>query len=433
MKLCVLPALFMLLIAWWCEHLGIDLALARKCYDSGSNRWLYGETAPWLQLFKYGTLPAILIGLCSLILVLGGLVSARLTGYSKAALFVLLSFATGCGLLANSVLKENWGRPRPSQVCEFGGFAKFTGPLTPRFGQEGKSFPCGHATTGFVLAAFGLLWWRTRRRLSIAAYTLSIISGLLIGFARITQGAHFASDVIGAAAVCWASVSGCFLLLRMDSNPAWRVRPCSKKARPWMMLVIASVMACSTGLVLLATPYREPIAVTEGGAFWDATLVNEFGIESFGENRVSFGHQIGIHGEVQGFGMPRSRVKWALKSKDGVARFFLIVRGWFTELQMQLSHTVPDINNLRVNLSCPNRHGSWDLDLTNPPSDVCQQWHVLEGRAGHVVVRLKSGNGVSVRWRDDENRLHDLVSSPGHAGIVVWIEGPSAPELIIMP
>ena len=39
----------------------------------------------------------------------------------RAAVFLVLSLLLGPGLLVNVILKDNWGRPRPGSVVEFGG------------------------------------------------------------------------------------------------------------------------------------------------------------------------------------------------------------------------------------------------------------------------------------------------------------------------
>jgi lipid A 4'-phosphatase len=115
----------------------------------------------------------------------------------KALLFVALSTAIGPGLIANTVLKDHWGRARPTQVEAFGGALHFTpAPLPGAECLRNCSFVSGHAALGFSLVAFAFLLppGATRRRGVAAALGF----GLFIGVVRIAQGGHFLSDVVWA-------------------------------------------------------------------------------------------------------------------------------------------------------------------------------------------------------------------------------------------
>jgi hypothetical protein len=79
----------------------------------------------------------------------------------RGIIFVLVSLAVGPGLLANTVLKDNWGRARPSQIIEFGGTERFTPapivsnqcgcarrPPPPPLRPGSRSGSCGSARAG---------------------------------------------------------------------------------------------------------------------------------------------------------------------------------------------------------------------------------------------------------------------------------------------
>ena len=120
------------------------------------------------------------------------------------AIFLIVSLAVGPGLIVNSVLKDHWGRARPSQIVEFGGSKQFTPALEPG-GQCDRncSFPAGHPAIGFYFVSFALLIpaARPRRRVFGAA----ISGGALIGLVRMAQGAHFLSDVVFSGLIVIAS------------------------------------------------------------------------------------------------------------------------------------------------------------------------------------------------------------------------------------
>jgi lipid A 4'-phosphatase len=111
-------------------------------------------------------------------------------------LFLVLCLAIGPGLMSNVVLKDNWGRARPSQIVEFGGKKKYTPPVTianqcPR----NCSFVAGEASTvyaTFFAAAFMF------PLLAGGMIASGIVAGFVAGLIRMSQGAHFLSDVIFA-------------------------------------------------------------------------------------------------------------------------------------------------------------------------------------------------------------------------------------------
>jgi lipid A 4'-phosphatase len=111
-------------------------------------------------------------------------------------LFLVLCLAIGPGLTSNVVLKDNWGRARPSQIVDFGGTKQYTPPVTiadqcPR----NCSFVAGEASTvyaTFFAGAFIFPWLAGRM------FAAGIIGGFLAGLVRMSQGAHFLSDVIFA-------------------------------------------------------------------------------------------------------------------------------------------------------------------------------------------------------------------------------------------
>jgi lipid A 4'-phosphatase len=119
-------------------------------------------------------------------------------------LFLLLSLALGPGLLTNTVLKDHWGRARPSQVTEFGGAKSFTPALLPAAQCDRNcSFVSGDGAIAFALVGFGFLPWRRVRRRLIIGAALSL--GAFVSLARIAQGGHFLSDTIFAALLATAT------------------------------------------------------------------------------------------------------------------------------------------------------------------------------------------------------------------------------------
>jgi lipid A 4'-phosphatase len=124
----------------------------------------------------------------------------------KALMFLVASTAVGPGLLANTLLKDHWGRARPAQIEAFGGSREFTpAPLPAIECATNCAFVSGHAALGFSLVAFAfLLPPGGLRRAGIA---VSLAVGAVIGLGRIAQGAHFLSDVVFAGFLVYGTAA----------------------------------------------------------------------------------------------------------------------------------------------------------------------------------------------------------------------------------
>jgi lipid A 4'-phosphatase len=111
-------------------------------------------------------------------------------------LFLALVLAVGPGLIANALLKDNWARPRPTQIVEFGGNQQFK-PVLDRSGQceRNCSFVGGEAASIFALG-FAVAMLARRRRAELLAATIA--AGSFIGLIRIAEGGHFLSDIVFA-------------------------------------------------------------------------------------------------------------------------------------------------------------------------------------------------------------------------------------------
>jgi lipid A 4'-phosphatase len=176
----------------------VDLATSQLFYNSGRHFMLeswppvlfFFQLIPWIV---YGILIFAALGLAWLLLL--GRPLWRLD--RKALVFLVASTAAGPGLLANTLLKDHWGRARPVQVEAFGGTHRFTpAPLPADECERNCAFVSGHAALGFSLVSFALLLQPgTSRRRGIVA---ALAFGTLVGIGRIAQGAHFLSDVVFA-------------------------------------------------------------------------------------------------------------------------------------------------------------------------------------------------------------------------------------------
>ncbi len=176
---------------------GLDLASAGFFY--GMPEALHANQWWWVELINL-YVPAVFRTL--VLLALAGWIFASLRpGYKQWRLplaFVVLSGALGPGVLVNNGFKDNWQRARPYQVQEFGGPQQFTRAtvMTDQCNNN-CSFVSGHVACGFFFASLMLL----HRRRRVAWALCGVAGGLLIGFSRMANHAHWLSDVLWAAPI----------------------------------------------------------------------------------------------------------------------------------------------------------------------------------------------------------------------------------------
>jgi lipid A 4'-phosphatase len=175
----------------------LDLYVAKAFFGSGDT--FVGQDVRWLKVLRHAF---IAFYLACITLALVGILVSRWTGRAwlrwRASqwLFLAICLVVGPGLVANTVLKDNWGRARPTQVVEFGGEKTFTPALFPsRQCPKNCSFVTGEAASIFVLfyAAAALI-----PQSAVLLAAVGTVLGLLAGMVRMAQGAHFLSDVIFA-------------------------------------------------------------------------------------------------------------------------------------------------------------------------------------------------------------------------------------------
>lgn len=117
----------------------------------------------------------------------------------RAMVLMISTLALGPGLMVNVILKDNWGRPRPQYVTEFGGPAPLLPWWDPRGGcDKNCSFVAGEPSGAFwtmAPAAVAPPHWR------VAAYGAAIAFGAAVGLLRISAGGHFFTDVVFSGVV----------------------------------------------------------------------------------------------------------------------------------------------------------------------------------------------------------------------------------------
>lgn len=188
-------------VPFWLTDL--DLRMQEPFYQAGLDEpWFGAEEPLWFFLYQAAPMFTGLVVLGGLLVIAAGQHWQRFRRLRPHALFVMSVAILGPGLIVNGVLKEQVGRPRPHQVEAFGGTKEYLPPL--KVGEPGgMSFPSGHASVGFMLAAFFLIWLRDFPLRAWAALVGAVAFGGLLGFGRMVAGDHFLSDIIWSAIIVY--------------------------------------------------------------------------------------------------------------------------------------------------------------------------------------------------------------------------------------
>ncbi len=171
-----------------------DLRISSYFYQSGG--WPVGERFSWKLLYRLDRYPGLLLAIFGLFAAIYGSYNTSWRSWRSKGAFLVLLLALGPGLMVNAVFKDHWGRPRPREVTEFGGSRQFQQPWQPAINQNGRSFPCGHGSAAFYMAAPYFIYRRKKPFVAIIWLSCGLLFGILMSYARIAQGAHFLSDTV---------------------------------------------------------------------------------------------------------------------------------------------------------------------------------------------------------------------------------------------
>lgn len=133
--------------------------------------------------------------------------------------------------LATSTLKMLTTRYCPWDILDFGGFAPYLGLLdpAPQGLKAGQCFPAGHASAGFLWLVWAVALRPAGMRAARLALRAGLLAGILLGAARMLQGAHFLSHTLWSLWLAWALSVALALLLRADLSPPALARPAGRR------------------------------------------------------------------------------------------------------------------------------------------------------------------------------------------------------------
>ncbi|QOX80213.1 phosphatase PAP2 family protein [Trichlorobacter lovleyi] len=195
---------------------GADLTVASHFYRSGG--WPTGEQFPWKLLYRLDRYPALAVAIFGLFAACYSYYRPDWRVWRRQGAFLVLLLALGPGLLVNATFKDHWGRPRPRELVQFGGTKAFMQPWQPRINGDGRSFPCGHGSAAFYLAAPYFIYRRRKPRVAQRWLFGGMTFGLLMSYARLAQGGHFLSDILWAWGIVWLSALALAAFLLPDQE-----------------------------------------------------------------------------------------------------------------------------------------------------------------------------------------------------------------------
>lgn len=194
---------------------GADIKIEQAFY-SPELGFSLGNRQPWRFIYRFAEVPAYILCGWALVQLISGFFRQRTQLHRKSLIFLILLLVLGPGLIVNTIFKDHWGRPRPNEVTIFGGNQQYLSVWVKGEGAGNGSFPSGHASVGFYLIGPYFVLRRQRPRLAAAILGTGLGAGLLVGFGRMLQGAHFASDVLWSAGFVYLTGLFLYYLLGLD-------------------------------------------------------------------------------------------------------------------------------------------------------------------------------------------------------------------------
>ncbi len=391
---------------------GLDLSLQKGIYIAGQQSWDLGRIPFWKFLYDFGAIPALMVLVASVIGIIVGAYRENLRQWRRVLVFNVLLFALGPGVIANGILKEYWGRPRPREVQELGGRNQFEPVLTVDKTSKGKSFPSGHATMGFYFVGGFFLLRRHRRRLAVTVMEGAIAFGGLIGIARMAQGGHFLSDVIWAFVVCYFSAMGLYYALGLHKG-LYRRGARKRTMSVWQRIVMALIGLAAIVAVTLATPYRATRDLYLLEETSKTLPVHYMVTLTVGEHLVTDGEELKISGEAYGHGVPTSRIAevlWeGMQKEDALVVYKERISGWFSEVNEQLKFEIPweetasikfETGEAFLRFQMGNVPNELPIQIVSGEGDLT---FVLQGRS----IYIEASEGIQIEGGENITRQPD--------------------------
>ncbi len=324
----------------------LDHSISGNFYRPGEG-WYLGKHPLWNLMYRKGTIPGILLSVVCLLVWLLSYYRPGLQQWRKPCLVVVLTAVLGAGILVNAVLKQYWGRPRPSQTIEYGGQWEYRPIFPPGTPGRGASFPTGHSTMGFLFLACAAFYPRSKS-MAVTGVGTGLVLGGLLSAARVVQGAHFASDAIWSFGLVEMTAAGLMIWLPAAKTVGvekHKAEAFGRKRIGLTLVVTVAVVLMTVGFLTRRPFYstrQYPVAVSDSVSILDLQL------QSVPE-RVTVlyadGPQALLQVDAHGFGWLKFDYRQRLNPQQAGGRLELPLeveaRSYFAELDHGLTLTLP--------------------------------------------------------------------------------------------
>ncbi len=336
------------------RHTNADIALEKHfyCEQCPGSKWFLDKNIVLRFFYNFGSWPAAFTVIGALALLVISYFKSTLVRYRIYSIFLILALLIGPGFIINSVLKVHWGKPRPSEIQEFGGRWEYQKLFQKGQSGRGKSFPCGHCSMGYFFFAFYFIFKNKRRRLALFFLIFGVAYGTMIGISRMAFGGHFPSDVLWAAFIPFlVPLVLYYFVLNIPVRESCLNEPARHVSRSRKIFVVVAagiLIVLVLGALFLATPIYEDIhhrtseEYLNPGPFSVDIHCSRCDLDLYLENAADAA--VTVSGAAQGFGFPTNKIVHSFyeTSRQGVRTVFfdLTHKGLFSEL----------VNTIRVNL-----------------------------------------------------------------------------------
>ncbi|MBC3767558.1 phosphatase PAP2 family protein [Neptunicella marina] len=181
-----------------------NLQIASWFYQLEGGQWLLRDHFVTQTLFHKGARllndAAVILLLCITVAVS---VQYRGRWISRQFLFLLASVLVSFGLVA--YLKSVTNMDCPWDINLFGGSKPYYGLLDfkPSSIKLGKCYPAGHASVGYAWLALFFFFYPINKSAARMSLIGALILGVMLGIAQQLRGAHFFTDDVATALICW--------------------------------------------------------------------------------------------------------------------------------------------------------------------------------------------------------------------------------------
>jgi membrane-associated PAP2 superfamily phosphatase len=342
-----LVVVVVLTVPFWFTDLDIQAARFFFHPENGENVWPEENNGMWVFFYRAAPLlvNVLLLGALAIMALTGQHASA--TRLRRMALFVFLGIILGPGVVVNGIFKDHYGRPRPRQIEQLHGHLHYQPPGMP--GLEGKSFPCGHCSVGFVLALFYFIQRRPRPWLARVLLIAALALGGAIGVGRMAAGGHFLSDILWSGFLSYGVCLVLYhpLLGKWEQTPDEEVPELALFAR-WQGLAKSTRITWFVSfavLISLLASLATPRKTNKKLSFPSATLMHhDFEIHAHVGDVLITQHApedklIYAHLAFKGFGFPTSKIDGLYQSEQQL--FSVLQNGMFTDVEGKVEISLP--------------------------------------------------------------------------------------------